>query len=409
MLNILINAYAVAPNWGSEPGMAWNWITNIAKYCKCFVITEGEWRNEIEEALKTHPQRENITFYFNPVSEKVRKMCWNQGDWRFYYYYRKWQKKTLKIAEQICKEHKIDVTHQLNMIGFREPGLLWKIKGVKHVWGPIGGMSSLPKQFKNDLPFKIYFKLALKDYITSYQIKHNPVKSAIKNNDVMIASLNTTRDRIKENYGIDIEVLGETGLTPNEGHPHTPCEGRPIELLWVGRFIPTKMLSIALNALAKVKNPNDFKLHIVGSGTDDEVMQNKKLAEELGVNGICTWHGKIPNNEVQKMMREKDLFFFTSIREGGPHVIYESISNNLPILCYDACGQGVVVDESIGCKIPLTTAKEGIVGFAQQLDHINNNRNLLTHWSNNCTKKQQELSWESKVKRMIEIYKQITK
>ena len=42
MLNILINAYACSPNWGSEPRMAWNWITNIAKHCKCYVITEGE-------------------------------------------------------------------------------------------------------------------------------------------------------------------------------------------------------------------------------------------------------------------------------------------------------------------------------------------------------------------------------
>ena len=42
MLKILINAYACSPNWGSEPGMAWNWITNIAKHCKCFVITESE-------------------------------------------------------------------------------------------------------------------------------------------------------------------------------------------------------------------------------------------------------------------------------------------------------------------------------------------------------------------------------
>ena len=30
MLNILINAYAVAPNWGSEQGVGWNWIINIA-------------------------------------------------------------------------------------------------------------------------------------------------------------------------------------------------------------------------------------------------------------------------------------------------------------------------------------------------------------------------------------------
>ena len=407
MLNILINAYAVAPNWGSEPGMAWNWITNIAKYCKCFVITEGEWRNEIEDALKTHPQRENISFYFNPVTDKVRKMCWNQGDWRFYYYYRQWQKSTLKIAEQICCEHKIDITHQLNMIGFREPGLLWKIKGVKHVWGPIGSMGEVPVEFLKDLPLAVRLKQSLKNTITRYQIKHAPVKSAIKNCDALIAALDVTRDQMKKWYGIDVPVIGETGLVPNEGHPHRGCIGRPIELLWVGRFIPTKKLSIALEALAKTTNPKDFHLHIVGSGTDMEVALYKQQAVNLGINDICTWYGQILNTEVQKMMREKDLFFFTSVFEGGPHVILESIANNIPILCFDTCGQGVVVDDTIGYKIPLTNHIEGVNGFAERLNYISEHREELPIKSSNCTAKQQELSWESKAKQMVDIYNKV--
>ena len=47
-INVLISAYACAPNMGSEPGMAWNWIVNIAKHCRVFVITEGEWQAEKE-------------------------------------------------------------------------------------------------------------------------------------------------------------------------------------------------------------------------------------------------------------------------------------------------------------------------------------------------------------------------
>lgn len=407
MLKILINAYAVSPNWGSEPGMAWNWITHIAKYCKCYVITEGEWRTEIEEALKVHPLKDNIKFFYNPVPEKVRKMCWNQGDWRFYYYYRQWQKKTLKIAEKICKEYQIDITHQLNMIGFREPGLIWKIKGVKHVWGPIGSMGEVPTQFLQDLPIKVRLKQMLKNQITRYQIKHSPVKDAIKNSDALIAALDITRKQIKKNYGIDVPVIGETGLNPNEGYIHRECKDRPIELLWVGRFIPTKKLSIALEALSKTNKPYNFRLHIVGTGTEEEVKQYQRQAVDLGINDLCTWYGKLPNEEVQKMMREKDLFYFTSVFEGGPHVILESITNNLPILCFDTCGQGVVVDESIGFKVPLTNHEDGVVGFAEKLDYINTHRELLQILSANCTDKQRELSWDSKVKKLIEIYESL--
>ncbi len=44
MLSILINAYACSPNMGSEPGMAWNWCVNLARYCELHIITEGEFK-----------------------------------------------------------------------------------------------------------------------------------------------------------------------------------------------------------------------------------------------------------------------------------------------------------------------------------------------------------------------------
>ena len=36
-MKILINAYACSPGMGSEPGMAWNWVSNLAKSCGIIV------------------------------------------------------------------------------------------------------------------------------------------------------------------------------------------------------------------------------------------------------------------------------------------------------------------------------------------------------------------------------------
>ena len=73
MLSILINAYACSPEMGSEPGMAWNWCVNLAQHCELHIITEGEFRDKIETVLPTLPQGKNMNFYYNPVSEKIRK------------------------------------------------------------------------------------------------------------------------------------------------------------------------------------------------------------------------------------------------------------------------------------------------------------------------------------------------
>lgn len=139
MLSVLVNAFACSPGMGSEPGMAWNWCVNLAKYCELHIITGDEFRDRIESAVPELSHGENMHFYYNPITEKVREMCWNQGDWRFYRQYREWQKKTLLMARDIINNNHIDIIHQLNMTGFREPGYLWMIEEVPFVWGPIGG------------------------------------------------------------------------------------------------------------------------------------------------------------------------------------------------------------------------------------------------------------------------------
>ncbi len=41
-MKILINAYAVRPNSGSEGGAAWQWITRLSQKNELYIITEGE-------------------------------------------------------------------------------------------------------------------------------------------------------------------------------------------------------------------------------------------------------------------------------------------------------------------------------------------------------------------------------
>lgn len=411
MLNILINAYAVAPNWGSEQGVGWNWIINIARYCKCHVITEGEWRMEIEAALEKLPQKYNIIFYYNPVSDEVRRMCWNQGDYRFYYHYEQWQKKTLKIAEQICREHKIDVIHQLNMVGFREPGFLWKIKDVPYVWGPLSGCSTTNMKFFSDAGIKTQLKYRFKNIVNNLQLRFSSkVRNAFKNARVLITPRIDVHHEIKEIYKKDTLIIPETGImgscVPIESVQRSG--NNELNVLWVGRFIYTKKLDIALRTIAGLKHLPKLKLHIVGFGLNNEEKHYKDLAKELGVENLCVWHGKKDNKDVMEMMKKMDLFFFTSIAEVTSTVILEAIQNRLPILCHNACGFGNVVTDKIGRKVKLVSPEFSIKHFAEHIELFYNNKHVLASMHTNFDEIANGLTYESKGEVMYNIYKEIT-
>lgn len=413
MLKVLINAYACSPYMGSEPGMAWNWCANLAKYCELFIITEGEFRDKIESIMLTLPQEGNMHFYYLPIggndnlkSEKIRKMCWNQGDWRFYWYYAKWQKRALKLAQEIVDKEQIDVLHQLNMIGFREPGLLWKIKGIPYIWGPTNAKEAFPTSFLEGVELKKKLFIHIKNTITQYQLKHSSkVRNAASRASLIIASSTDSANSIKKYLAVEPLMINESGCEKGGEFLKKDNKKSTFDLLWVGRLIFTKQLNLALKALSMVHIPN-LRLHIVG-GTCDEERTFKMMADKLGVANQCVWHQRVDHDEVQKLMRSSDLFFFTSIAEGTPHVILEAFNNCLPVLCFDTCGQGDCVNETVGVKIQLTNPVRSVRNFAEQIERLYNHRDILDQMSQNCRKRAEELSWDNKVRQMVDVYHKI--
>lgn len=410
MLKILINAYACSPGMRSEPGMAWNWVSNLAKFCELYIITEGEFREKIEEVVPTLEQGKNMHFFYNPVSEEIRKMCWNQGDWRFYKYYKEWQWKTYLMAKDICKDEKIDVLHQLNMIGFREPGYLWKLSqenGVPFVWGPIGGLKQFPTAYLKEAGLKMQLFMRLKNFLNIWQLKHEKrVDEALKTAKLLISSIPDSYRALKKYKGLESIVIPETGCFLSEDISTSRFDTEEFHIMWVGKFDFRKQLPLALQAVALAKNPK-LKLDVYGSGSVGQVEMAKNIAEELGISDLVIWHGNQQNDVVMEAMRKAQLFFFTSVNEDTSTVVLEAVSNRLPVVCFDACGMSAVIDDSVGRKIALSHPSQSAHDFAQILNELEGNRALLKHLSENCKQRQMELSWEAKARKVVEEYERI--
>lgn len=401
---VLINAYSCSPNRGSEPGMGWNWCIHLAKYCELHIITEVEFKDDIEIALPQTPDKNNINFYFNPISKKAVKMVRNQGDWRFYYYYRRWQKDTLKIAKQIIAENDIDIIHQLNMIGFREPGNLWKIKGKPYVWGPIGGLKKTPIAYLKGSNVEAIVLNYIKNIITTLQLKYDiRVHKAFKRADLLISAIPDSQISIFQEKKLTSILIPETGTFISEDVEIERFFSEELNVMWVGRFYFRKQLPLALKSIAATKNKKII-LHVYGKGNEVQEQAMRKMANDLKISNQVIWHGNKPNAMVHEAMRNANLFFFTSISEDTSTVILEAISNKLPILCFDACGFGAVVNVKVGRKIKFSNPTKSIDQFSEYLNMFHDNRALLKKLSQNCRELQIELSWDEKAKKVVDLY-----
>ena len=432
MLKILVNAYACSPGMGSEPGMAWNWCVNLAKYCELHIITEGEFRERIENSLTPAPspkgegsdmpmneygltvtQIQNLYFYYNPIGgddeaqcRKIRRMCWNQGDWRFYKYYKEWQWRTYLMAKEICEKQHIDVLHQLNMIGFREPGYLWRIEGVPLVWGPVDAKESFPVEYLEGAGLKAKTFMNLKNMITRWQLQHSGrVLSMTRRSSAVVSASSNSQMTFKKYFGIDSPLINETGCYVNDVKETAKYQKDTFDLLWVGKMDFRKQFVLAIRAFATAYH-HDIRLHVVGGG---DVSAYQKEAEKLGIMDLCIWHGAVTHEEVQRIMRHSDLFFFTSVAEGTPHVVLEAIGNGLPVLCFDTCGQGDSVNAKVGIKIPLSNPRQSVKDFAGKIEYLYSHRDVLKRMSDNCFERRRELSWDNKARKMVELYNQVVK
>lgn len=427
MLNVLIDAYAIAPNWGSEQGMGWNWISNLAKFCNLYIITEGEWQREIEQSLYaamsnnmdksvnptglTRQQAEHMHFFYLPVSAEIREMCWNQGTWKFYMYYEQWERRALEKAKEIISTYskvpggQIDIVHKLNMICYREPSYLWKIKDIPFVWGPVGAYGMYPKAFLEDAPMSFRFKMYIKDTINYLSFRYNSrVRKAMKRADAVIGAYKETHAAIREIYHPEAILINETGAVVNENAKPHASDSEEFKLIWVGKYDHRKQLGVAIQTMNLLKHKKNIHLYVLGGGYDADVTRYKDMVAKLELENNVHLVGKVPNVKAKEMMASADLFFFTSIDDATSTVVPEAISAGLPIVCHDTRGFGVIVDDKIGLKVGVKNPEYSVREFAKIIDDLEAHRDVVRKLSTGCIERQNQISWEANAKKMVEQY-----
>lgn len=115
------------------------------------------------------------------------------------------------------------------------------------------------------------------------------------------------------------------------------CNGKYIMLLYVGKLLKGKGLSVILDAMKMLCDQksdyfNRLRLAVVGSGADERKL--RQYAEDLKLEHVVAFKGYVDDPEIlSEIYGSADIFIMPSIdSEGLPRVIEEAQMHGLPVI-----------------------------------------------------------------------------
>lgn len=124
---------------------------------------------------------------------------------------------------------------------------------------------------------------------------------------------------------------------------------RKEQVVYVGRLSQEKAPERLLEAFARLKGADNWKLIYAGTGPMMEELTEK--AKLNGLEGRVVFLGQV--KDVDRLLAESSIFVLPSRLEGFPNALCEAMAAGLPSICFDCIPSGdVITNELDGFIVP---------------------------------------------------------
>jgi glycosyltransferase involved in cell wall biosynthesis len=401
-LNVLIVGHGCAPDFGSEPGITWNWAWHLAARNRVWVITHGYERPSIETYLRDNP-RPNLRFVW--VGPLGWWDPWNGTKHRgIRLHYMMWRRAVVKAAKRLLASEPIDLVHHVSWSTLSAPPLLWQT-GKPFVWGPIGGGQTLPWRFLASLRHDIAPEL-LRTLRVGLMPWTPSLRRTVARADLMLAANDETAAVLRRAGARHVPSLPDVGVPAGLLQPPKAEQtaGVGLTILWAGRFEHFKGLAICLDVAKTVWTPG-VRFLIAGYGRQQGWVE--RYVHNLGLQDRVTFLGRLSWQNLQQRFTEVDLFLFTSLRDTLGAVIFEAMAKGCPVMCLNHNGAGTHLPDDASIKVPVTTPREVVHEMVRQIDALASDRARLQRMSKAAYRFATTQQWDQRATLMEELYRQM--
>lgn len=161
--------------------------------------------------------------------------------------------------------------------------------------------------------------------------------------------------------GITLDEFSNVNVDKQAKRSELGLKDTDIVCISAGDLVVRKNYSIAIKALAKVKNKN---VHYLICGVGPEKNNLEKLAVNNGIADRIHFLGF--RSDVKELMKISDIFLFTTLQEGLPRSMMEAMACGLPCVASKIRGNVDLLDEGQGGYLREPSDLEGItecIGF----------------------------------------------
>lgn len=403
-MKVLLIAYACEPNSGSEPGVGWNTVMNLAKLNPMVdftVITRSNNKKTIEE----NNFLSNVRFLYNDVGSLLYlKRRFNPI--RTYYYF--WSIFTSYKFREIAVDY--DVVHHITFVNDWLPSpisLLKKGANTKFIWGPLGSNEAIPLRHISSVKQRL--KELLRRFIPKVIISVDPFyKKTISKADIILGINESVKAKFS-NYSHKYEHMHSICISTDYLNDlEKKAKTGKFTFISVGNLIQIKNFNLTLIAFKKFLDTRldkkSFQLVIIGDGQLRAELVD--LANSLSIEENVQFLGKLNYSEVKNHYRNADAFVFPTFEASGM-VILEAMYSRLPVVAVDTGGPAFFTSETnkkfLASKN--NTTDEICTEMSKFMSKLVDEKEFLKQLGNeNSEHVLSNFTWESKVNKYMNYY-----
>jgi glycosyltransferase involved in cell wall biosynthesis len=400
---VLVSAYACEPDKGSEPGVGWHWVEQIARDNEVWVITRKNNQKSLENELRTRPIP-NLHFVYVDLPRALS--FWKRGPRGIRTYYYLWQFAAFFKARKLHRLVGFDIGHHVTFVN----DWLWSffaLMPIPYVWGPIGSHPPCPNALVPHGKARMQEWIRLSIQRTARFI--DPLYwLTVARADVVIPGNREVATRFQLRLLAAGRCVVESGIGIEDIPSTADSQRKNNVILYVGRFHYVKCPHIVIQAFYElIKSVPDAILIMIGSGPEEKSLRDKVKA--LGLEDRVKFPGWKNRAEVLEYMKSSSMFLFPST-EGAGMVVLEAMACGLPVVCLDFGGPADMVENGCGIRIPLGSADEIVAGLGKALTTLCTNDDLRSRMAAEARRVARErYMWENKRRVLSIIYERVLK